>query len=47
MAVVNQEADSRSSYSGKAQKSPQPAGPSMSMPSRTSIPRNRVTMGMA
>jgi hypothetical protein len=46
-AAVSQDADSASSYSANAENSPQPAGPSTSMPSRTSMPRNRVVSGMA
>ena len=46
-AAVSQDADSASSYSSNAENSPQPAGPSISMPSRTSMPRNRVVIGIA
>ena len=46
-AVASQAAASASPYSGKGQNSPHPAGPSISIPSRTSMPRNRVRSGIA
>ena len=46
-AVASQAAASSSPYSGNGQNSPQPAGPAISIPSRTSMPRKRVRSGIA
>ena len=46
-AAASQAADSASPYSGNGQNSPHPAGPSITIPSRTLMPRNRVRRGMA
>src|SRR5205814_10211854 len=46
-AQASQRAHSRGPYSGKGENSPQPAGPSISAPSRTVMPRNRVRIGIA
>ena len=47
IAQASQRADSRGPYSANGENSPHPAGPSISAPSRTVMPRNRVGMGMA
>ena len=46
-AAASQRAHSRGPYSAKGENSPQPAGPSISAPSRTVMPRNRVRIGIA
>ena len=47
IAQASQRADSRGPYSANGENSPHPAGPSISAPSRTVMPRNRVGIGMA
>ena len=46
-ALASQRAHSRGPYSGKGENSPQPAGPSISAPSRTVMPRNLTRIGIA
>src|SRR5262249_55752596 len=46
-AAASQRAHSRGPYSGNGENSPQPAGPSISAPSRTVMPRKRVRIGIA
>ncbi len=47
IALASQRADSAGPYSANGENSPHPAGPWMSAPSRTVIPRNLVRIGMA
>ena len=47
IALASQRADSAGPYSVNGENSPQPAGPWMTAPSRTVMPRNRVRIGMA
>jgi len=47
IAQASQRADSRGPYSANGENSPHPAGPSISAPSRTVMPRNRVGIGIA
>src|SRR6266536_1985739 len=46
-AQASQRAHSRGPYSANGENSPQPAGPSISAPSRTVMPRNLVCIGIA
>ena len=46
-AQASQRAHSAGPYSANGENSPQPAGPSISAPSRTVMPRNRVVIGIA
>src|SRR5579875_372860 len=46
-ALASQRAHSRGPYPANGETSPQPAGPAMSAPSRTVIPRNFAVIGMA
>src|SRR5262249_56216798 len=46
-AAASQRAHSRGPYSGNGENSPQPAGPSISAPSLTAMPRKQVRMGLA
>jgi hypothetical protein len=46
-AVASHQAASASPYSTNGQNSPQPAGPSIRIPSRTVMPRKRVRIGIA
>jgi hypothetical protein len=45
-AAASHRADSMGPYSGNGENSPQPAGPSMSIPVRTACPRNLVRIGI-
>jgi len=47
IALASQRAHSAGPYSAKGENSPQPAGPRISAPSRTVIPRNFTGIGMA
>ena len=47
MAQASQRAHSRGPYSANGENSPHPAGPSISAPSRTVMPRNLVRIGIA
>ena len=47
IALASQRADSAGPYSANGENSPHPAGPWMSAPSRTVMPRNFVRIGMA
>ena len=46
-AQASQRAHSRGPYSGNGENSAHPAGPSISAPSRTVMPRKRVRIGIA
>ena len=47
MAQASQRAHSRGPYSANGENSPHPAGPSITAPSRTEMPRNLVRIGIA
>jgi len=47
IALASQRADSRGPYSANGENSPHPAGPWISAPARTVIPRNFVRIGIA
>jgi len=47
IALASQRADSAGPYSANGENSPHPAGPWISAPSRTVIPRNFVRIGIA
>ena len=47
IALASQRADSAGPYSANGENSPHPAGPWISAPSRTVMPRNLVRIGIA